>query len=146
MGINPILQDEVVKMGILSSKVIEFYSFELKVKIDNNNVTESYFQAVSNSSWANYGYLVVSDLDTNTTFLSNLERLNNAYGIGIIKLNINDPDKSEIIISAHKNETVDINFINFLTGINKDFCIFIQDVIDIINDKKINTTKFDKII
>jgi len=146
MNINEILQDEVVKIGMFSSKVIEFYSFELKVKIDNNNVTESYFQAVSNSSWANYGYLVVGDLDKNITFLSNLERLNNAYGIGIIKLNINDPEKSEIIISAQKKETIDINFINFLTGINKDFNIFIQDVINIVNDKKINALKFDKII
>jgi hypothetical protein len=153
VGVNPlilnisgILQDEVIKMGILSSKVIEFYSFELKVKIDNNNVTESYFQTVSNSSWANYGYLVVGDLDTNTTFLSNLERLNNAYGIGIIKLNTEDPEKSEIIISARKKEIVDINFINFLAEINKDFNTFIKNVVEIINNKQLNINNFDKVI
>jgi len=103
VGINPLflnissmLQDEILKMGIFSSKVVEFYSFELKIKIDNSNITESFFQTVSNSSWANYGYLVVGDLDTNTTFLSNLERLNNAYGIGIIKLNSDDFEKVKL--------------------------------------------------
>jgi hypothetical protein len=108
LNINGILQDEVIKIGMFSSKVIEFYSFELKLKIDNNNVTESYFQTVSNSSWANYGYLVVGDLDTNAAFLSILERLNNAYGIGIIKLDIDDPENSEIIISARKKEIVEL--------------------------------------
>jgi hypothetical protein len=66
---------------MLSTKVIQFYSFELKLKIDKSNITECYFQAVSNSSWANFGYLVVSDLDTDSFFLSNLARLNNGYGI-----------------------------------------------------------------
>jgi hypothetical protein len=146
LNINGILQDEVIKMGMFSSKVIEFYSFELKIKIDNNNVTESYFQTLSNSSWANYGYLVVGDLDTNATFLSNLERLNNAYGIGIIKLNIDDIEKSEIVISARKNEIVDINFINFLSGINKDFNTFVENVIETINNKQLNIDNFDEII
>ena len=35
---------------------------------------KSYFQAVSNSSWANKGYLVA--LDINTNLYSELERLN----------------------------------------------------------------------
>jgi hypothetical protein len=146
LNINNILQDEAVKIGMFSSKVIEFYSFELKIKIDNTNVIESFFQTVSNSSWANYGYLVVGDLDNNSGFLSNLERLNNVYGIGIIKLNIENPEKSEIIIPARKKDNVDINFINFLLNRNKDFSCFIKTVIETINNKRININDFDKIV
>ncbi|WP_346350276.1 hypothetical protein [Spiroplasma endosymbiont of Calodromius spilotus] len=42
-------------LGALKTK---FYSFELKKELSFANLRESYFQAVSNSSWANEGYLV----------------------------------------------------------------------------------------
>ena len=35
-----------------------FWSFELKKEIEPNRLRENFFQAVSNSSWANYSYLV----------------------------------------------------------------------------------------
>lgn len=38
---------------------INLYSFELKVEIKSTDLKKIYFQAVSNSSWANYGYLAV---------------------------------------------------------------------------------------
>ncbi|KKQ76421.1 MAG: hypothetical protein US99_C0072G0002 [Candidatus Daviesbacteria bacterium GW2011_GWF2_38_6] len=126
LNLNPLFQKEVEKLGMLSTKVMQFYSFELKLKIDKSNLIESYFQAVSNSSWANLGYLVVGDLDTDAVFLSNLTRLNNGYGIGVIKLDINDPSKSEIIVSAREKEVVDINFMNFLSEMNRDFYEFIE--------------------
>ncbi|GAA7738755.1 hypothetical protein JP0165_05340 [Helicobacter pylori] len=40
----------------------KLFSFELKVNLKLTNLKESYFQAVSNSSWANEGYLVVKIL------------------------------------------------------------------------------------
>ncbi|WP_338982612.1 hypothetical protein [Spiroplasma endosymbiont of Eupeodes luniger] len=42
----------------LGSLKTKFYSFELKKELSFANLRESYFQAVSNSSWANEGYLV----------------------------------------------------------------------------------------
>lgn len=146
LSLNPLFQREVEKLGMLSTKVIQFYSFELKLKIDRSNIVESYFQAVSNSSWANYGYLVVGDLDRDPVFLSNLYRLNHGYGIGVIKLNIDHPSNSEIIISARENHSVDINFMNFLAEINQDFYEFIETASGIILNKKIDATKFDPII
>ncbi|MBF0378554.1 MAG: hypothetical protein HQK72_13920 [Desulfamplus sp.] len=152
VGINPVIlnlnalfQKEVEKLGMFSTKVIQFYSFELKLKIDKSNITECYFQAVSNSSWANLGYLVVGDLDTDSIFLSNLARLNNGYGIGIIKLNLENPIKSEIIVSAREKEVADINFMNFLADINQDFYDFIATTRDIIKTKQIEEIKFDTI-
>lgn len=146
IDLNPLFQKEVEKLGMLSTKVIQFYSFELKLKIDKSNITECYFQAVSNSSWANIGYLVVGDLDTDPIFLSNLARLNNGYGIGVIKLNIENPSKSEIIVSAREREVVDINFMNFLSEMNYDFYDFIETTGNIISRKKIDIKKFDGIL
>jgi hypothetical protein len=146
LNLNPLFQQEIQKMGLFSTKVIEFYSFELKIRLDKSNITEAYFQAVSNSTWANYGYLVVEDYENSKTFLDSLFRLNNAYGIGLIKLNINNPTKSEIIVSAHFNETADINFMDFLSGANKDFFEFIDTTISVVNDKVIDLSKFDKIL
>lgn len=146
LNLNNLFQSEVEKQGIISNKVAQFYSFELKLKIDKSNLTECYFQAVSNSNWANFGYLVVGDLDKDKSFISNLVRLNSGYGIGIIHLNIDNPNNSEIIVSAREKEAVDINFMNFLSNINKDFNNFIKNSKKIIKDKKITNNEFDKIL
>ena len=150
VGINPIIfsfndlfQKEIQKQGVFSNKVMEFYSFELKIKVDKSNITEAYFQAVSNSSWANYGYLVVEDYENDNLFLDSLARLNNAYGIGLIKLNIQEPIKSEIVMSARYNENVDINFMNFLSTYNMDYYNFINEIINMVETRTINNDFFD---
>lgn len=146
LNLNPLFQAEIEKQGLFSTKVIQFYSFELKLKIDKSNLTECYFQAVSNSSWANFGYLVVGDLDKDASFISSLTRLNNGYGIGVIHLNIENPLKSEIIVSARERENVDINFMNFLAEINTDFYNFIETAKTTIDSKKIKESDFDRLI
>lgn len=146
LNLNDLFQSEVEKQGIVSNKVAQFFSFELKLKIDKSNLTECYFQVVSNSSWANFGYLVVGDLDKDKNFISNLIRLNSGYGIGVIHLNINEPEKSEIIVSARERDAVDINFMNYLSSINKDFYDFIKESKKIIISKKIDNNFYDTIL
>jgi len=145
LNLNDLFQSEVEKQGIVSNKVAQFFSFELKLKIDKSNLTECYFQAVSNSSWANFGYLVVGDLDKDQNFIANLIRLNSGYGIGVIHLNIKDPEKSEIIVSAREREVVDINFMNYLSNINQDFYDFIKISKSVVHSKKVEKVFFDKI-
>ncbi len=144
LSMTPLFQKEVEKLGMFSTKVFQFYSFELKLKIDKSNITECYFQAVSNSNWANYGYLVVGDMDTDPAFMSSLTRLNNGYGIGVIKLDIDNPEKSEVIVSARERDIVDINFMNFLADMNKDFYEFVQKSSSILEKKKVPVAFFDK--
>jgi len=48
--------------NIPGSNSITLYSFELKKKIDKSNYRAFFFQAVSNSSWANEGYLATAQL------------------------------------------------------------------------------------
>jgi hypothetical protein len=149
VGVNPVIlnlsalfQHEVEKLGILSTKVIQFYIFELKLTLNKHNLTENYFQAVSNSSWANFGYLVVADMNMDKNFLEHLSRLRDGYGIGVIKLDTTNPLNSEVVIAARERETVDINFMDFLSD-NKDFHHFVQSAIAIVKHKKISLDAFD---
>lgn len=106
----------------------ELYSFELKVSLDFSNLRECYFQAVSNSSWANEGYLVVLECDESKEFINELWRLNNAFGIGVIKLNAEDLLASEILIPADEKENLDFETIDLLVGENPDFEKFIESI------------------
>ncbi len=153
VGIEPILlswngffQRELEKLGMFSTKVLAFYSFELKLDLQPDNLTESYFQTVSNSNWANYSYLVVRDFTQTASFLEQIERLNAGYGVGLIKLNENEPLKSEIIIPARFKENLDIHFMNFLSDNNIDFNSFLQECMSIVSHKKIDENNFDALI
>ena len=46
----------------ISDRRTKLWSFEVKKLINRSNVREAYFQAVSNSSWANIGYLVTAEI------------------------------------------------------------------------------------
>ncbi|OAV75653.1 hypothetical protein Barb7_00703 [Bacteroidales bacterium Barb7] len=76
----------------------KLHSYELKREINNDSeLKKAFFQAVSNSSWANYGYLVAFDFSESLT--EEMERLNQSFGIGFIELNAN-PYQSKILFSA----------------------------------------------
>ncbi len=51
---------------------VKLVSFELKKEISVHNCRECYFQAISNSSWANEGYLVGRHVDTHNPQLMDL--------------------------------------------------------------------------
>lgn len=77
------------KLKLFNEQPYKVFSFEMKQKLDLGNLRSEYFQAVSNSSWANEGYLVAPIITTeNEDFMSELTLLNNSFGIGVIKLNI----------------------------------------------------------
>lgn len=116
-------------LGLLESLKLNNYkifSFELKISINFSNLKESYFQAVSNSSWANEGYLVVlKELDSEV--LSELRRLNQSFGIGVIQLDGSEISNSKIVLSA-KEKALDMQTIDMLVDKNEDFKKFINDI------------------
>ncbi|GHV83604.1 hypothetical protein AGMMS50212_09440 [Spirochaetia bacterium] len=124
---------------------VKIFSYELKKELDFSNLRESYFQAVSNSSWANEGYLVSAVIDQSEDFISEIKRLSNSFGIGLIQLNVNNPDDSEIIIPARQKDILDIEMINKIVQINPDFKEFISRIKIDLNSKEIRKEKFDKI-
>ncbi len=98
-------------------------SYELKKEINSDTeLKKAFFQAVSNSSWANYGYLVA--LEFSDSLSDEMERLNQSFGIGIIKLNAN-PYRSKMLFPA-KYRDLDFKTIDKLCKINKDFENFIE--------------------
>ena len=110
---------------------IKIYSFELKKELTVANFRECYFQAVSNSSWANEGYLVAADIDTTDEELTNLmKRSNQSFGIGIIHLNIEEPARSEILLSAQFKQKLDYTVMNELSDKNPNFKDFLKTIHD----------------
>jgi len=98
-------------------------SYELKKEINSDyELKKCFFQAVSNSSWANYGYLVAFEISDSLN--EEIERLNQSFGIGIIELKSN-PYESKVLFSA-KYRDLDFKTIDKLCKINKDFEKFIE--------------------
>ncbi|WRD54496.1 hypothetical protein E5E70_06295 [Helicobacter pylori] len=103
----------------------KLFSFELKKELSFSNLKESYFQAVSNSTWANEGYLVVKNIKENV--LDELRRLNQSFGIGVIKLE-SEISNSKILLPAKEKE-IDIPTLNMLIEQSpKDFEPFMKKI------------------
>ncbi|GAA9251729.1 COG2958 family protein [Helicobacter pylori] len=109
---------------------IKLVSFELKRKISVHNCRECYFQAISNSSWANEGYLVGHHIDThNPKLMDLLKRLHASFGIGVIDLRTNE-DKSAILLNAKYKEKIDYTVALELSEKNEEFSGFLKSVVD----------------
>ncbi|GHR29014.1 hypothetical protein VN0453_04830 [Helicobacter pylori] len=109
---------------------IKLVSFELKKEISVHNCRECYFQAISNSSWANEGYLVGCHIDThNPQLMDLLKRLHVSFGIGVIDLRT-DEDKSAILLNAKYKEKIDYTVALELSEKNEEFSSFLKSVVD----------------
>ncbi len=123
----------------------KIFSFELKKELSLSNLKESYFQAVSNSTWANEGYLVVFE-EIEDKVLGELRRLNQSFGIGVIKLE-SEISNSKILLPAKERE-IDIPTFNMLVKQSpKDFKPFMANInkqIEAGFDKQIDMNDFFK--
>ncbi|WQW33916.1 hypothetical protein KVL96_00465 [Helicobacter pylori] len=126
----------------------KLFSFELKKELSFSNLKESYFQAVSNSTWANEGYLVVFGIKDKykDKVLDELKRLNQSFGIGVIKLE-SEISNSKILLPAKERE-IDIPTLNMLIEQSpKDFKPFMANInkqIEAGFDKQIDMNDFFK--
>ncbi|MBW5411369.1 HrgA protein [Brachyspira hampsonii] len=114
----------------------ELYAYELKLKLTLRSLTEYYFQALSNSGWANEAWLVAMEIDENNydELMEEIKRLNQSFGVGVIKLDYNNPEDSEILFSAKKRNYLDIDTMHKLCY-NRQFQDFINDVNEILDAK-----------
>ncbi len=100
-------------------------SYKIVKEINTDyELKESFFQAVSNSSWANYGYLVAFEISSN--LYEEIHRLNQSFDIGVIELDAN-PYASRILYSSGYKD-LDFKTIDKLCKMNKDFEGFIEHV------------------
>ena len=106
------------------SSLLKFWSFEVKVALSISNVREAFFQTISNSSWANYAYLVTSALDAKAK--DELELLSEVHGIGVMVLNPTEPLESLILLPAKERVSLDWGAIDVLVSENRDFSEFVK--------------------
>ncbi|HAT7877843.1 TPA: HrgA protein [Legionella pneumophila subsp. pneumophila] len=110
-----------------SDKMTKLWSFEVKLLVNRSNIREVFFQTISNSSWANYAYLVASELEGAATLIE-LRMLSNLHGVGFIRLDTDTPSESQILIPAKEKNQVDWNNVNRLVEENSDFKDYIKYV------------------
>ena len=120
------LQTKVSQNFLKSINTIDTFklsSYELKREINSDSeLKKAFFQAVSNSSWANYGYLVAFEFSDSLS--DEMERLSHSFGIGIIELDAN-AYKTKILYPATYRD-LDFKTIDKLCKINDEFEVFIE--------------------
>jgi len=138
-GGNRWLYPDVVGMQFLSSRwqesvrkladqirasVMRLWSFEVKLDLKRSNVRQYYFQAVSNSSWSNFGYVVAETIDSDA--MPELEMLHSLHGIGLIQINRDQPLESQVLVPARERVNVDWATCDRLAQENFDFRKFVD--------------------
>lgn len=123
---------------------IKLYSFELKRELNASNLRESFFQTVSNSSWANEGYLVTSKISEN--IMNELSRLSSSFGIGVILLDINKVELSEVILPTRFKENLDWEMIKKLASMNENFKEFIKRIKNDISNKEVVKERYNNVL
>lgn len=116
---------ECVRHG--NDSPIRLWSFEVKKQLTRGNVRQSFFQAVSNSTWANFGYLVATGLNNDVE--SELQMLSSLHGIGVLLLNTESLFDSQILIPARERASIDWQSVNRIVNENRDFHRFIEQVV-----------------
>ena len=122
----------------------KIYSFELKIALDFSNLKRSYFQAVSNSSFANEGYLVVFN-EIDSEVFDELRRLNQSFGIGLIKLGISE---LEVLLPSAQRH-LDFQTIDMLVEKNPNFREFIKTInedVEINDKRRILRDSYDRVL
>ena len=130
------------QMSITSTKL---FSFEVKIDLNFSNLRENYFQAVSNSSWANEGYLIALNIDDDPEFFDELRMLNDAFGIGFIQLNAENPEGSTIHFQSRIRQDLDWNTINRIAEESDDFKRFLKNISEDIQVKVVKS-KYDPVL
>lgn len=119
---------EVVRACVRGSNdsFFRLWSFEVKKSLNRSNVRKSFFQAVSNSSWANFAYLVTANLDSAVE--AELQMLSGLHGVGVLLLNQQSLFDSQILIPARERTNIDWLSVNRIVEENQDYEAFIDQV------------------
>lgn len=112
-----------VKQG--AGQRVRLWSFEVKKELNGANARKSFFQAVSNSSWANEGYLVATSI-SDSKVEQELRMLSSLHGIGVILLNPENPSESEMMLPSKTRSEVDWQSVNRILVENVDFKDYIE--------------------
>jgi hypothetical protein len=142
----PEWRNEVLDLSQLTgSFAVKLYSFEIKKELSFANLREAFFQAVSNSSFAHEGYLVAADISTDEDFRSELRRLSASFGIGIIELDVEDPNASHVLVPAKEREALDWDALNKV-AMNGDVQDLLKRIGTDLRAKEVRLEEYDKVL
>jgi len=130
-----------VKQG--AGQSVRLWSFEVKKELTGSNARKSFFQAVSNSSWANEGYLVATSI-LDSSVEQELRMLSALHGIGVILLNPENPSESEMMLPAKSRAEVDWQSVNRILVENADFKDYIELVSAYYQTGRVRTRDWNK--
>jgi hypothetical protein len=136
---------ELLDLSGPSLAIVRFYSFEMKCSISFANLRESFFQAVSNSSWANEGYLVAADIAEDENLRRELRRLSGSFGIGVIELDICNLENSRVLFPARRKTDIDWDGANKLAVESPDFRAFLHQAHIDRSHCKLHPSEYDQV-
>lgn len=126
---SPVWSAEIKEWARLSGAAqSKLWSFEVKIRINSiSDARDFYFQALANSAWANFGYLVAAQISDKA--LGELKTLAELHGVGVILLDPDNPaDGSVVKIPARERSTLDWGTCNRIASQNADFRRFLEQV------------------
>ncbi|PJZ84280.1 HTH domain-containing protein [Leptospira harrisiae] len=121
-------EETVSLQRLMATADCYLFSFEVKVNLHFGNLREAFFQAVSNSSWANEGYLAALNIEEDSDLMDELARLSKAFGIGVLKLDSTKPEESEILFQSNPKTNLDFATIDRLAEENRNFRDFLKNI------------------
>ncbi|MCY4628677.1 MAG: hypothetical protein OXE58_14075 [Acidobacteria bacterium] len=140
-GANEWLHPDVVGRQLLSTRwerdvqdlasngqKIRLWSFEVKTSLEKGNVRSAFFQAVANSSWANYAYLAAEVIEQEAH--DELQLLSPLHGVGLIRIDRERPTDSQVMLAARERRDFDLPACNRLAKENGDFKEFMRVIAD----------------
>lgn len=116
----------------LPTRKAKLVAVEVKLRLSASDVRESFFQAVSNSLWANRAYLAATEVKGEET-LEELNTLASLHGVGYISIDPDNFAESRIVIPAREREEVDWASANRIAVENSDFRDYLKDVLNFLH-------------
>jgi hypothetical protein len=113
----------------MSMRKAKLVSVEVKLALTASTVRESFFQAASNSLWANRAYLAATEVRGEDT-LEELTVLSSLHGVGYIAIDPDNLSESRILIPARERDEVDWASANRIAKENADFRVYLQQVLN----------------
>ena len=141
--IAEVWEDEIRELSQQMDKIsqVRLYSFEVKKELNSSNLRESFFQTVSNSSWANYSYLVATAISNNCQ--DELSMLCSSFDIGFIKLDITEKEPKASVVIPAKFKSLDWTIMNRISKENSDFKIYIEYISEIFKLNKMKESNWN---
>lgn len=113
----------------LPTRKAKLVSIEVKLRLTAGDIRESFFQAVSNSLWANRAYLAAVEIKGEDT-LEELNMLCSLHGLGYMSIDPDDFSESRILIPAKEREEVDWANANRIAEENRDYNDYLKSVLN----------------